>query len=973
MTLNFNNAWILYFLWIIPAAITWWLALYKRSVAAKAAFISPELQKRLIPKQKINRQLWQIGIASTAILLLLIAAARPKWGEREETVFQQSRDLVIAVDVSRSMLANDVHPSRLQRAKIDLVDLIKELRGDRAALIAFRSKASLVCPLTTDYAFLRQALDGISPNSAPRGETDIGAAIIKAFDAFDEESASHKAIILISDGEDLTGKAEELAKKAGEKQIPIYTIGIGSRQGSRIPDSNRNARYLQHANKDIITKLNNDTLYAIAKASGGSYIPVETANMTSTTLGTIYRDHLRNINARELAETRETRAIERYQWFLFPAILLILATAALSRGRLATGKMLKKVNLEPTNGRQAVCIQTATKRQILKSKITIPLACLILYGQSIMVAPLQAQTTNTPPTIKSSPTSGRRTPNHAKSAPPSGRRTPNHATQRVAQTPPPINHQPSTKPQAPSHSGARQAQKLFKQEKYSEAAAIYLEAAKGTSRATTRTFKHNAAVALANDGKYKEAADIFKELALQTRNGERDENSALGSMTYRAAEKLNTENAEQAKERSLLLREASEAFKEAWRNNNDNSTARDNIAITLPYLEDAEEQAKILALAKKYEKTQAPQLADKMLKLQREISAELPSAITNTTPNRIHHLEALAARQKELADLWIPLKSKMTQAIAKAQQGGATNAQHFAALTQLMEQTQEEMQNGANKLRDLDAEGFRSAKISEHGTYQLWKTVAPYDMLLNEDLLQQTNTINMTDGSIPADEYINPIQTQTEATQLTQMFKERFEQAVPPEGNLQQRTGDSQVAPPSTINHQPSTVPIGPTIQNAQNQEPSTNAPPQGISAEDRAKIVKLAEEAIGQQTQAVELLKKGLTPEALVSQKIGHKCLTAIQKLLPKQQNQQQNQQKNQQQDQKQDQQQQQQEQQEQQQDQKQEEKQEQQQPKEEKSQEEKDIHKILAKALEREREHQEEKNKRQNQIPLPSFERDW
>ncbi|MBT3193327.1 MAG: VWA domain-containing protein, partial [Verrucomicrobia bacterium] len=337
MRLNFDNAWVLYFLWIVPAVVTWWVTLHKRALRAMAAFVSPTLQQRLFPKQNPHRQLWQIGLAGLGLLLLLVAMARPKWGEREETIYQQARDLVIAVDVSRSMLANDVHPTRLRRAKIDLIDLIVELRGDRAALIAFRAKASLVCPLTTDYAFLRQALDGISPASAPRGETDIGAAIEKALGAFDEGESSHKAIILISDGEDLSGKALELAERAGEQRIPIYTVGLGSRQGSRIPNKDRQTRYIRHKDQDVVTKLDHETLYAIAKASGGSYIPVETASMTSTTLGTIYRDHLRKINARELAETRESRAIERYQWFLFPGLCLLLAAGTLSRGRLAYG------------------------------------------------------------------------------------------------------------------------------------------------------------------------------------------------------------------------------------------------------------------------------------------------------------------------------------------------------------------------------------------------------------------------------------------------------------------------------------------------------------------------------------------------------------------------------------------------------------------------------------------------------------
>lgn len=936
MTLNFNNAWILYFLWVVPLIAIWWFALCKRSAAAKAAFISPELQKKLFPKERLNRQLWQSVLASIAILLLLVAAAGPRWGESEQTVLKQARDIVIAVDVSRSMLANDVHPSRLGRAKIDLVDLIKDLQGDRAALVAFRSKAKLVCPLTTDYAFLRQALDGLSPNSAPRGETNIGAGITKALDSFDEKDASHKAIILISDGEDLTGKSKKLAELAGKRHIPIYTVGIGSRKGSRIPDSKRKLRYLQHKNKDIVTKLNNDTLYAIAKASGGSYIPVETANMTSTTLGTIYRNHLRKINARELAETHEIRAIERYQWFLFPAIILLFATAALSRGRLALTKQTNK----------------QTNEMMKKSA---PLIALIIIGQISLFAPNTSyaqSTTNQPPLDN----------NQGSNA--------TNVDEKIS-----TNKSTSEKPTKVGRIGARAAQKLFKKGKYAEAAEAYLQSSKGATHNTERIFKHNAAVALAKEGKFKEAAEILRELSLQTRTGDKDENAALGATLYHASSKLNEKDAEQATEKARLLSEAGEAFKEAWHNNNGNTASKDDLALTISQLKSAKEQAKVLRLTKQYKKTPAPQLADQMLKEQRLISQLLPAAITNTTPARIRQLEALSERQRELSDLWIPLNSKMQQAIAKAQkQGTVTNAQHLAALTELMKQTQEEMGNGADLLRDLNSEGFRSSKISEHGIYQLWKTIASYGMLLNEDISQQTNTITMTDGSTPADEYTNPTQTQTEAAQLTQMFKERFEQAVPPKGNLQQQQ------PAATATPAPQTT-VGPTIQNAKTLENGTNAPPQGISAEDRAMIVKLTDETIGQQKKSIEFLKNGQTPESLVAQKISHKNLLKIKNLLPKQKNkqQQQNQKKQQQQQKKQNQnqqkkqkkQQQQQKQNQQKQQKQQKKKQKKQKPKE--SKEQKDISKLLKKALERERKHEEEKQKRINDIPLPAFERDW
>ncbi len=945
MNLHFDNAWVLYFLWIVPAIGGWWLALHKRTSRAMATFVAPDLQHRLFPGERFNRFLWQAALVTCGLLLLLVAAARPKWGEREETVYQQARDLVIAVDVSRSMLANDVHPTRLRRAKIDLIDLIKELRGDRAALIGFRAKAALVCPLTTDYAFLRQALDGLNPSSAPRGETDIGGAIAKALDAFDEGESSHKAIILISDGEDLTGKAIEIAKTAGEKRIPIYTVGLGSRQGSRIPDQAEHSGYLRHKDKDIVTKLDHETLYQIAKASGGSYIPVETASMTSTTLGTIYRDHLRKINARELAETREKRAIERYQWFLFPGLCLLLGACYLSRGQLAGGSMLQKpqwaASFVPKEQRPLKNL-SPPKRELKPLTIAMLLASSLLYGQSLVAAPSPSPLSISPFQLSVFPISALSATLHS---PLPGDDSPASPTNSAKQATTDIDEPLADIP--PGRDGARHAQRLFKRGKYREAAEAYLQSAQGVSRRASRDFRHNAAIALAEDGDFEAASHILRELSLQGRHGERDENVALGSALYRAADTLDANDPEQAERRARLFREAGEAFKEAWRTHPEDDNAQVNVAVSMARLSDEAQQAKALALAKKYENVAAPQLADQMLTEQREIARQIPSAITNTTPDRIRQLEALAARQREQADLWLPLKGKLAEAMS--QQGNASNAQHFAALTQLMDVTQEEMHSGAHKLRDLDPEGFRASKLAEHGTYQLWKTVAPFDMVLREDIRQQTNAIGLVEGTIPEDPYTSPHDIQNEAAMLTEIFKQRFEQAIPEEGTAQPPDAAATNAIP-----------------------PSGEAPaqPEGITAEERAEILALTSEAIDAQKRAADLIKQGNKQSAIDAQKLSKDRLSAIQELLPKQQSQQQ------QQDQKQDQQQDDQQQdQQQQQEQQRDQQQEQQKPQEQEQQEDEheDTRKLLERALQREREHEAEKRRREDLIPLPPFERDW
>jgi Ca-activated chloride channel family protein len=233
------------------------------------------------------------------------------------------------------MLATDVHPNRLERARVDIMDLIGDLRGDRAGLLVFRGKANMICPLTTDYSFLRQALDGITIDAAPRGSTDLGDAIRKSLAAFETMPDENNAIILISDGDDLVGKARAAAEEAGRRGIPIFTVGIGDPNGAEVPAEDGKGAMKYHG-ETVRSSMTEATLSEIAKASGGAYIPLATSSTASTTLGAIYRQHLSRIAAREMEEMFERRLVERYQLFLIPAIVLLLATAALSRGRLAS-------------------------------------------------------------------------------------------------------------------------------------------------------------------------------------------------------------------------------------------------------------------------------------------------------------------------------------------------------------------------------------------------------------------------------------------------------------------------------------------------------------------------------------------------------------------------------------------------------------------------------------------------------------
>lgn len=285
----------------------------------------------------------QLPLTGIGLCLVLLAAARPRWGKSTELMPATNRNIVVAIDVSRSMLARDVRPDRLERAKADVADLIDSLEGDRCALVAFRRTGVALCPLTADQGFLRSALETVSVDSAPRGETDLGSAIreslqiISQVDGKDGAKADRSAIILISDGGDLRGDAVKEAEKSKRRGVPVFTVGIGDPgKTSVLPDES--GGIMKFKGSDVAVKLEEEALKKIAEVSGGRYVPLATAGMAETTLGAIYRSFLRQV-AIEEQNRDESRLEERYFWFLVPALAFLLAGASLSKGRLNNRKV----------------------------------------------------------------------------------------------------------------------------------------------------------------------------------------------------------------------------------------------------------------------------------------------------------------------------------------------------------------------------------------------------------------------------------------------------------------------------------------------------------------------------------------------------------------------------------------------------------------------------------------------------------
>ena len=341
--MKFVYPWMLVLVAVVPVAGALWAFLRARTERHLAAFVAPALQARLLPRHPRLFSL-QAALLLAGLALVFFATSRPQWGQSEQKTEVRSRNVVIALDVSRSMLAEDVRPNRLERAKADLADLVKSLDGDRCALVAFRRTGVLLCPLTTDYAFVRSAIEDAGPHSAPRGETDLGSAIRTALDALDPATDEHNAVILISDGGDLRGGALAAAQEAKKRSVPVFTVGLGNDAlESSVPDASGSGVQM-YQGKAVKTRLEHETLDRIARASGGRYVPLATAGMAETTLGAIYRDFLSNVAEQDLAEEESLRATERFGWFLVPGLLLILLAGMFSRGRFA-GRVARKVQV----------------------------------------------------------------------------------------------------------------------------------------------------------------------------------------------------------------------------------------------------------------------------------------------------------------------------------------------------------------------------------------------------------------------------------------------------------------------------------------------------------------------------------------------------------------------------------------------------------------------------------------------------
>jgi Ca-activated chloride channel family protein len=336
MSLDFASPLWLLALWVLPliAGGALWAGVLSRRALAR--FVESKLIERMAPGASLTGALMKAGVLVASIALVIVALARPQWGVEERELPRAGRDVVFLIDVSRSMLTEDVRPNRLKRAKLWVDDAIRAMPANRVAVVAFAGSTVVKSPLTLDHGFARLALAELSPEAVARGGTNLGDALrltarevfdLSADDALNE--ARTRDIIVISDGGDQESLPQEAAAALAAQDVRIIAIGVGDEDSAHpIPiDTPRGRQYVEYQGERVLTRLESDVLRQTALASaGGVYLGVGSG---AVELADVYADLSRDDPRIEFDAAERERRREQFQWFLVPAIALLVIEAAM--------------------------------------------------------------------------------------------------------------------------------------------------------------------------------------------------------------------------------------------------------------------------------------------------------------------------------------------------------------------------------------------------------------------------------------------------------------------------------------------------------------------------------------------------------------------------------------------------------------------------------------------------------------------
>ena len=336
-----EEKWYLYFLIAVPvmAVLFLYIQLWKRK--KQREFGDSELIKKLSPEKSAFKPALKLVVLLLALTSIIIGLVNPKIGTKLETVKREGIDIIFAVDVSKSMLAEDVAPSRLEKSKQLVSQIINNLGNDRIGIIAYSGSAFPVLPITTDYSVAKMFLQGMNPGMISAQGTSIDQAINLATTYIDKKDKTNKLLIIITDGEDHSDSAKEAAEEAKKLGLKIMTIGVGTEKGGTIPLKRNGVveSFQRDQNGEVvITKRNAEVLKVIAKSAGGGYVD---GNSTKQVLDYV-KNALDNIQKTEFESTQMADFKSQFQWFLgFGFFLLLLDVFLLDKKT----KWVKKMNL----------------------------------------------------------------------------------------------------------------------------------------------------------------------------------------------------------------------------------------------------------------------------------------------------------------------------------------------------------------------------------------------------------------------------------------------------------------------------------------------------------------------------------------------------------------------------------------------------------------------------------------------------
>lgn len=340
--MNFLHAWALHLLWLLPFIGFAFIVHHREKRKGLGRFADPDLLERLTGGIQKAHAFISALLSLIAVALLLLALAGPRWGSHYQEVHQKGVDIMVVLDVSSSMRVADVKPDRLERAKREIQDFLKNVRGDRVGLAVFSGTAFVQCPLTLDYGAVQMFLHSIEPGLVPVPGTDLGAAIQTAVSAFDMDSRTDKVILLITDGEDNERKGADAARAAATKGIKIFVFGIGDPSGGPIPMSGESGGFEKdEAGNLILSKLNEAGLEKIASITGGDYVRSVAGDLD---LDLLYFEGIKSkTEAQNLKGGKIKVYEERFYLFVIAAFVVLLFEALVRDVRRRQKSSLRQV------------------------------------------------------------------------------------------------------------------------------------------------------------------------------------------------------------------------------------------------------------------------------------------------------------------------------------------------------------------------------------------------------------------------------------------------------------------------------------------------------------------------------------------------------------------------------------------------------------------------------------------------------